>query len=94
MPAVPFDELCADVASHFAKPADIVRDPGLAHEQKVKLLRQWDYDLQLLLTATEENMPGSENTAEKVRDVHKALAELGESSESQAPQSSKVGSTA
>lgn len=92
MPALSFDKLSADVASHFARPADIVRAPDLSHEQKVKLLHQWDYDLQLLLTATEENMPGSENTAERVRDVHKALAELGEAPEEQAPQSSKVGS--
>jgi hypothetical protein len=94
MTAPSFDKLCADVSSHFARPADIVRAADFSHEQKVKLLHQWDYDLQLLLTATEENMPGSENTAEKVREVHKALAELGEAPQEQAPQSSKVGSVA
>ena len=55
--------LLAAFAIHLRTSADIVRAPDLSHEQKVKLLHQWDYDLQLLLTATEENMPGSENTA-------------------------------
>jgi hypothetical protein len=85
------DELIADVSSHFKNPSEIVRAADLSHAEKVKLLTQWDYDLQLMLTATDENMPGSDTAAEKVRQVHKALAELGEGPDVQAPQSSTVG---
>lgn len=91
MPGKPLDELIANVSSHFKTPAEIVQAPDLSHAEKVKLLSQWDYDLQLMLTATDENMPGTDSAAEKIRLVHKAMAELGEGPEVQAPQSSKVG---
>lgn len=91
MSGKPFDELLADVSSHFKSPADIARATDLSHAEKVKLLFQWDYDLQLMLTAADENMPGAGSTAERIRQVHKAMAELGEGPEVQAPQSSKVG---
>lgn len=87
----PLDELIADVSSNFKTPAEIVRASDLSHSEKIKLLTQWDYDLQLMLTASEENMPGTDTAAEKIRLVHKAMAELGEGPEVQAPQSSKVG---
>ena len=74
-----YEEMFGDVAAHFASPADIVDAPDLARDRKIALLKQWDYDLQLLLTASEENMPGDSpgDTAEKIRQVHKALATLG-----------------
>jgi hypothetical protein len=74
-----YEEMFGDVAAHFASPGDIVDAPDLARDRKIALLKQWDYDLQLLLTASEENMPGdsSGDTAERIRQVHKALATLG-----------------
>ena len=74
-----YEEMLGDVAAHFASPADIVDAPDLGRDRKIALLKQWDYDLQLLLTASEENMPGdsSGDTAEMIRKVHKALATLG-----------------
>jgi hypothetical protein len=74
-----YEKMLADVAAHFASPADIVDAPALARDRKIALLKQWDYDLQLLLTASEENMLGDSlgDTAEKIRQVHKALATLG-----------------
>jgi len=74
-----YEKMLVDVAAHFAAPADIVDAPGLGRDQKIALLKQWDYDLQLLLTASEENMTGDSpgDTAEKVRQVHKAMAKLG-----------------
>jgi hypothetical protein len=74
-----YEKMLVDVAAHFASPADIVDALDLARDRKIALLKQWDYDLQLLLTASEENMPGDSpgDTAEKIRQVHKALATLG-----------------
>jgi hypothetical protein len=74
-----YEEILSDVSAHFATPADLVAAPDISREQKIALLKQWDYDLQLLLTATEENMTGTgaNTTADQVRRVRAAMAELG-----------------
>jgi hypothetical protein len=48
-------------AAQFAGPADIVAAEGLSKEQKIALLRQWEYDESEIAVATEEGMPGSES---------------------------------
>ncbi len=78
-----FEKALLDVAKTFDSPEDIGRHADLTREQKLKLLQQWEYDLQLLLVAAEENMPSqgkaSEqgNTAELVRRIHKLVSEMG-----------------
>lgn len=74
-----FDDLVTDVSSHFDAPSDIVDDPALSRDQKIALLQQWGYDLELLLIATEENMPGDGTgaPAERLRQVHAALDRFG-----------------
>jgi hypothetical protein len=47
------------------------------------LLQQWEYDLQLLLVASEENMPSqgksaaTGDTAELVRQIHEIVVQMG-----------------
>lgn len=75
-----FDELVADVSKHFATPAAVLAAETLTREQKLALLRQWEYDLQLLQVATEENMTGDSSpgaNAETLREVHAAAEKLG-----------------
>jgi hypothetical protein len=78
-----FEKALLDVSKAFATPEDICHHPDLTRQQKLKLLQQWEYDLQLLLVAAEENMPSqgrtSEpgNTAELVRQIHKLVAQMG-----------------
>lgn len=74
-----YEEMLSDVSAHFAKPSDLVAAQDISRDQKIALLKQWDYDLQLLMTATEENMTGTgvNTTAEQIRRVHRALADLG-----------------
>lgn len=74
-----YEKMLTDVASHFDSPAAIVAARNLRRNQKIALLKQWDYDLQLLLTASEENMPGAGTgeAAETLRQVHRAMATLG-----------------
>ena len=78
-----FEKALLDVSKAFASPEDICHHADLTREQKLKLLQQWEYDLQLLLVAAEENMPRqgepteAGNTAELVRRIHKLVAEMG-----------------
>lgn len=75
-----FDKLVGDVSKHFSTPEALAAAEDLTREQKLALLRQWEYDLHLLQVATEENMTGDAvpgANAEKLRQVHKAAEKLG-----------------
>jgi hypothetical protein len=78
-----FDKAVLDVSKAFDSPEDICQHADLTREQKLKLLQQWEYDLQLLLVAAEENMPSQDktseagNTAELIRRIHKLVAQMG-----------------
>ena len=75
-----FDDALTDVTKTYAHPADIVSAQDLSHQQKVKLLRQWELDLRENLVASEENMtaPAPEgHSAELLRGVRRALLSLG-----------------
>lgn len=92
-----FDEMLGDVAKHFKQPADIVDAEDLTKQQKCKLLQQWDYDLQLLLTASEENMTGggtdaTATTADTVTQLRNAMKELGVERDPDATGPAKIGS--
>jgi hypothetical protein len=76
-----FDEALTDVAKIYAHPGDIVTAGELSEKQKVKLLRQWEFDLRENLVASEENMTAPTlpegQSAELLREVRKALMALG-----------------
>jgi hypothetical protein len=75
-----FEKLVGDVAKHFATPEALLAESDLSREQKLALLRQWEYDLNLLQVATEENMTGDTPpgaNAEIIREVHAAAERLG-----------------
>ena len=75
-----FEKLAADVSKHFASPDALLAREDLTRDQKLALLRQWEYDLHLLQVATEENMTGDGppgTNAEKIREVRSAAEKLG-----------------
>jgi len=75
-----FDKLVVDVSTHFSTPDELLAAEDLTRDQKLALLRQWEYDLHLLQVATEENMTGDTpqgSNAEKIRQVHAAAEKLG-----------------
>jgi hypothetical protein len=89
-----FEKLLADVAKHFATPEALLAAGNLTRAQKLALLRQWEYDLQLLLVATEENMTGDAppgDNAERIRQLHAAAARLGARLDSEASGAAKTG---
>lgn len=73
-----FDEALLDVAKVYRHPQAICDDSRLTAEQKVKLLKQWEYDLRELQVASDENMTGdgSGQSAELLRAVRKCLKSL------------------
>jgi hypothetical protein len=77
-----YEKALLDVSTHFKSPEELYRAPDLTREQKLELLKQWEYDLQLLMVASEENMPASSpaasgRTSEIVRQVHDVVKRLG-----------------
>jgi hypothetical protein len=76
-----FEDALADVGKCFAQPNDIVGSEDLSHQQKVKLLKQWEFDLRENLVASEENMTADNlpegQSAELLRGVRKALIAIG-----------------
>lgn len=90
-----FDKLVGDVSKHFATPEALLAENSLTREQKLALLRQWEYDLHLLQVATEENMTGDAapgTNAEKLRQVHAAAEKLGAELDPEAGGAAKTGS--
>ncbi|SEA27408.1 hypothetical protein SAMN05660420_01683 [Desulfuromusa kysingii] len=45
-------------AAEFTNPTDVFQQQSLTREQKIKILRQWEYDARELAVADDENMPG------------------------------------
>ena len=55
------DRALFDPASVFASPEALAGHPGLTVEQKIAILRSWEYDAAELAVAEEEGMQGPEN---------------------------------
>jgi hypothetical protein len=76
-----FENAVTDVAKVYAHPNDIIAADDLSHQQKVKLLRQWEFDLRENLVASEENMTAvtvpEGHSAELLSGVRKALLSIG-----------------
>lgn len=62
-------------SSVFAAPEDVATHPGLSTEQKIDILRLWEYDAAEAEVATEEGMPGG-NGDELLRRIVLALGGL------------------
>ncbi len=63
----------------FKHPRDVLEAKDLTRDQQVKILQEWDYDLGLMMVATEENMagPNSGESGELRVAVRECLDRLG-----------------
>jgi hypothetical protein len=52
------DKAVLNPGSMFARPADVCDEQALTREQKILILRRWEYDARDLEVAEEENMGG------------------------------------
>jgi hypothetical protein len=46
--------------SHYTTPDELIDDPALSLDEKIKALKIWEQDARQMLTASGEGMPGSE----------------------------------
>jgi hypothetical protein len=77
--AVDLERARLDPGAVFAGPEALRDHPGLTREQKVELLRRWEYDARELSTAEAEGMVGGEGAI-----LDRIEAVLGEFTESPA----------
>jgi hypothetical protein len=61
--------------------ADLLDRRDLSREEKIALLREWEFDLRERMVAEEENMPASEPLAISLDEVLDALRSLGAESQ-------------
>ena len=59
----------------FKTPDDVITSDELSREQKIKILRRWEYDVRELEVAEEEGMKGPKLVS--LDDVLRALRSLG-----------------
>src|SRR5262245_63676659 len=80
MEADRFSDVKKHIPGYFKTPQSILNDENLDAAQKLKLLKQWEFDLRQLLVATEENMAGAEpktgKSAELLQSVRRALVAI------------------
>jgi hypothetical protein len=68
------EDAMRDPASVFDGPETVAARDDLTREEKLRILRSWEYDAAEMSVATEENMPGPEN--DLLRRILLVLAEL------------------
>lgn len=64
-----------DPGAVFASPGDVVGHQGLSAQQKIEILRRWEYDAAEQAVALEEGMPDGES--DLLRQILLALGRLG-----------------
>ena len=62
-------------ATVFRAPKEVLEVQDLSRQQKIEILRRWEYDVRELLVAEEENMLGQSDVG--LDEVLQALHELG-----------------
>ena len=72
---VDVDKALVDPALVFKTPEEVLADNELSREQKIKILRRWEYDVRELQVAEEEGMEGPQPVTLDV--VLRALRALG-----------------
>jgi hypothetical protein len=68
------DKAMFDPAAAFAQPEDVLKEPGLTKDDKIEILRRWEFQAAEEAVALEEGMPGEESGM--LRRILLALGEL------------------
>lgn len=69
------DRALLDPTSVFKAPEDVLKARDLTREQKIEILRRWEYDARELEVAADENMIGTNN--DLLQRVLESLSSLG-----------------
>ena len=76
---IDIDKALLDPATVFKSPDEVLNSEELSREQKIEILRRWEYDARELQVAEEENMIGA--NADILGQIMRALLQLDEKSE-------------
>ncbi|MBV1789429.1 hypothetical protein KQ940_15340 [Marinobacterium sp. D7] len=69
------DQALMDPAQMFDEPGDVLEEASLSREDKIKILRRWEFDAREREVAEEENMAGAQDS--RLGDILAALNQLG-----------------
>lgn len=69
------EQALLDPGSVFGRPEELLEAEGLSTEQRIAILRRWEYDASEVCVAVEEGMPGG--NADLVHRILVALEQLG-----------------
>jgi len=72
---IDMEKAMLDPGSVFSSPEDVVKAKSIIREQKIEILRRWEYDARELGVAAEEGMPG--NNSDMLDQILEALNKLG-----------------
>jgi hypothetical protein len=72
-----FDKALLDPASAFGNPSKVVDSAELSREQKIQILRRWEYDARELQVADEEGMTAPKPQTVTLDMILAALRALG-----------------
>ncbi|GGB79061.1 hypothetical protein GCM10011352_00870 [Marinobacterium zhoushanense] len=73
------DQALMDPAQVFDEPGDVLEEASLSREEKIKILRRWEFDAREREVAEEENMAGVQDS--RLGDILAALNRLGATDE-------------
>ncbi len=57
---IDYEKALINPAGVFLQPEDVFDDEDLTDDQKITVLRRWEYDARTLMVAAEENMAGDD----------------------------------
>ena len=90
-----FEEAVKDPSLFFENPCQVIADERFDKNQKIRILRQWEYDVREMMVAEEEGMnPDAERLArhqENMADILRCLHQVGEGVDVEHAQTSKFG---
>jgi hypothetical protein len=69
-----FEQALVNPASVFAKPNEVVSTPALSREQKIDVLRRWEYDARMLQMGNQEGQV--DESDELLAEILESLHEL------------------
>jgi hypothetical protein len=70
-----FQRALLDPVDVFETPEDVRADEGFTREQKIEILRRWEYDASEISVAEDEGMPA--RNGDVLQQVFRALDDLG-----------------
>jgi hypothetical protein len=80
-----------DPSAEFKRPDEVLRNNELTRDQKIEILRRWEYDLRELQVADEESMTGPRPEPVTLDVVLAALRALGAGADSDRSAPTKQG---